>query len=315
MCTFSGYNPDTEIPDLAGKVFLITGGTNGIGKTAVQELAKHNPAHIYFTGRNQQAADALLASLPAGAAATFMPCDMASLASIRQAAASFTSPRLDVFIANAGVMATPPGLTQDGYEYQFGVNHVGNMALLLRLLPVMRATAAAQASSSGDSSSSADVRFVALTSLGYRAHPPAGVELASVRTTQEGFSMGTWARYGQSKLANILTARELARRCPEITCVCVHPGVVKTGLVTELGYWEKMLVYVTNPDGLMTPRQGCYNTVWAATGRGVREAVAEGKVAFFEPVRTPNEGDAKCWDDELAKELWEWTEREVGVRA
>ncbi|TQV98373.1 oxidoreductase, short-chain dehydrogenase/reductase family [Cordyceps javanica] len=306
MCTFGGYNPDTDIPDLAGKVFLITGGTNGIGKTAVQELAKHNPAHIYFTGRNQQAADALLAELPLGVEATFLPCDMTSLESIRQAAEAFDAPRLDVFIANAGVMATAPGLTRDGYEHQFGVNHVGNTALLLRLLPVMRATARRPG---------ADVRFVSLTSLGYRAHPPAGVDLATVRTTQEGFAMGTWARYGQSKLANILAAREVARRCPELTSVCVHPGVIKTQLVTELGFWQKMLVYVTNPGGLMTPRQGCYNTLWAATAPDVGEALAAGRVAFFEPVRTPNAGDAKCWDEELARAVWDWTENEVGVKA
>ncbi|OAA81948.1 NAD(P)-binding domain protein [Akanthomyces lecanii RCEF 1005] len=311
MCPFAGYNPDTEVPDLAGKVILITGGTNGIGKTAVQELAKHNPAHIYFTGRNQQAADALIASLtPGGPRATFLPCDMASLDSIRQAASAFSSPRLDIFIANAGVMATAPGLTQDGFEHQFGVNHVGNAALLLRLLPVLRRTAR--------DVPGADVRFVALTSLGFRAHPPAGIDFATLRTTQEdeaGFAMGTWTRYGQSKLANVLLAREVGRRFPELTSVCVHPGVVKTQLVAELGFWEKMLVYVTNPGGLMTPRQGCYNTVWAATGEDVREAVAKGDAAFFEPVKKPNAGNAKCWDEELARKLWEWTEEAVGVRA
>ncbi|KAJ6780367.1 hypothetical protein PWT90_03575 [Aphanocladium album] len=302
-----GYNPDTEIPDLAGKVILITGGTNGIGKTAVQELAKHKPAHIYFTGRNQQAADELIAALPSGSsAATFLACDMTSLESIRQAAAAFSSPRLDVFIANAGVMATAPGLTADGYENQFGVNHVGNTALLLRLLPVLRATARLPG---------ADVRFVSLTSLGYRAHPPGGIEFDTLRTTQEDFVMGTWARYGQAKLASILVVREMARRFPDITSVCVHPGVVKTQLVTELAFWQKMLVYVTNPAGLMTPRQGCYNTVWAATGQDVKETLANSKVAFFEPVKKVNGGDAKCWDDELAKKLWEWTENEVGVKA
>ncbi len=275
----------------------------------MQELAKHNPAHIYFTGRNQHAADTLLASLPSGGTnATFLPCDLASLDSIRAAAAAFASPRLDVFIANAGVMATAPGLTRDGYEHQFGVNHVGNTALLLRLLPVLRATAR-------QDGADADVRFVALTSLGYRAHPPAGIDFATLRTTQEGFAMGTWARYGQSKLAGILVAREVARRCPELTSVCVHPGVVKTRLVAELGFWDKMLVYVTNPGALLTPRQGCYNTLWAATGADVRQAVAQGGVAFFEPVRKANAGDAMCWDEELARQLWEWTENEVGVKA
>lgn len=231
---------------------------------------------------------------------------MTSLDSIRQAAEAFSSPRLDVFVANAGVMATDPGLTQDGYENQFGINHIGNTALLLRLLPVMQATAKMPG---------ADVRFLALTSLGYRMHPPAGVEFATLRTTQEEFAMGTWSRYGQAKLANILTVREMARRFPEMTSVCVHPGVVKTGLVTELGFWHKMLVYVTNPTGLVSPRQGCFNTVWAATGKDVKERLGKEKVAFFEPVGKANEGDAKCWDEELAKTLWEWTENEVGVKA
>ena len=76
-----------------------------------------------------------------------------------------------------------------------------------------------------------------------------------------------------------------------------------------------MLVYVTNPGGLMTPRQGCYNTVWAATGEDVKEAVAKGDAAFFEPVKKANAGDAKCWDEELATKLWEWTEEAVGVKA
>lgn len=203
-------------------------------------------------------------------------------------------------------MALGPGLTQDGYEQQFGINHVGNTALLLRLLPILRATAAQPGS---------DVRYVALTSLGYRAHPPGGIAFDALRTTQEDLAMGTWARYGQSKLANILVAQEVTRRFPEITSVCVHPGVIKTQLVMALSFWQKMLVYVTNPSGLMTPRQGCYNTVWAATGADVREKLGAGKVAFFEPVKSPNAGDAACWDEELAKKLWDWTEKEVGVTA
>ena len=229
---------------------------------------------------------------------------MLSLESVRVAAASFGHARLDVFIANAGVMALGPGLTADGYEQQFGVNHLGNAALLLRLLPLMRRTAQLP---------DADVRFVSLTSTGYRAHPPQGIEMATLRTTQEAFAMGAWSRYGQSKLANILMARELSRRCPEIMSVCVHPGAVKTRLVTELAFWDKMLVYVSNPAGLVSPRQGCYNTVWAGTGLDVRERMAGGRVAFFEPMKRPNGGDEVCWDDELARELWDWTEEQVGV--
>lgn len=100
---------------------------------------------------------------------------------------------------------------------------------------------------------------------------------------------------------------------PGIMSVCVHPGVVRTRLVTELAFWDKMLVYVSNPAGLVSPRQGGYNTVWAATGLDVRERMAGGRVAFFEPVKRPNGGDEVCWDDELARELWDWTEEQVGI--
>lgn len=283
------------------------------------ELAKHNPAHIYFTGRNYSAAAEVIASCQVGGkVATFIPCDMTDLASMRAAAETFASQedRLDILIANAGVMALPPGLTKDGYEIQFGINHMANAALLLHLLPILACTA--------DRDPDADVRFVALTSLGYRAHPAAGIDFETLHTEQEWAPMGTWSRYGQAKLANILTARELGRRFPRITSVAIHPGVVKTGLVTELGFWQRLLVYVTNPGGMMAPRQGCYNTLWAATSKDVRGRMAEtvttvcgrtSGVALFEPVGQLHGGDTACWDEELASRLWEWTEKELGVFA
>ncbi|KAH6989527.1 oxidoreductase [Ilyonectria sp. MPI-CAGE-AT-0026] len=304
MTSYCGFSPEKDLPDLSGKVILITGGTRGVGKTALLHLAKHNPAHVYFTGRNQPAADAVLAELPSNVKGTFLQCDLASLESIRAAAEAFAEPRLDIFVANAGIMAVPAGVTTDGFEIQFGTNHVGNAALLLRLLPVMRRTAEQPGS---------DVRFVALTSLGYRGHPRGGVDFATLRSPQEGMALGAWGRYAQSKLANIVFARELARREPRITSVAVHPGVVATELVSTLGFWNRALVYVTNPRGLMTPEQGGCNTAWAAAGKGVREKMAAGRVAFFEPVGKPSAGGAACWDDALAKELWEWTEKEVGL--
>jgi NAD(P)-dependent dehydrogenase (short-subunit alcohol dehydrogenase family) len=257
---------------------------------------------------------------------------MADLASVRAAADTFLSQqtRLDILIANAGVMALPPGLTSDGYEIQFGINHLANTALLLHLLPLLSQTADSSNGADEDADADADVRFVALTSPGYKAHSASGIDFDSLRTTQEGLQpMGTWTRYAQSKLANILTAHELGRRFPKITSVAVHPGVVKTGLVTELGFWQRLLVYVTNPGGMISARQGCFNTLWAATGRDVRErmagskekrcavtglvcAKAGGRAALFEPVGVPNVGDDMCWDEELARKLWEWTEKQVG---
>ncbi|KAF7545931.1 hypothetical protein G7Z17_g8773 [Cylindrodendrum hubeiense] len=304
MTSYRGFTPDKDLPDLSGKVILITGGTRGVGKTALLHLAKHNPAHIYFTGRNQSAADSVLAALPSGIKGTFLQCDLSSLESVRTAAEAFKEARLDILIANAGIMAVDAGLTKDGYEIQFGTNHVGNAALLLRLLPVMRRTAEQPGS---------DVRFVSLTSLGYQGHPRGGIRFDSLRTTQEDMTLGTWGRYAQSKLANIVFARELARREPGITSVAVHPGVVATELVSTLGFWNRLLVSVTNPRGLMTPDEGGCNTAWAAAAKGVREKAEKGKTAFFEPVGKSHSGDAECWNDELAKKLWEWTEKEVGV--
>lgn len=227
---------------------------------------------------------------------------------MREAAEKFTENRLDIFIANAGIMAVPAALTKDGYEIQFGTNHIGNAALLFRLLPVMLKTAALPSS---------DVRFISLTSQGYAGHPSTGIDFATLRTTQENMRLGSWGRYGQSKLANILLAKEVGRRYPQILSVAVHPGVVKTDLVNNLTFWKRALVFVTNPR-LMSPDQGSFNTLWAATGGEVRELAKKGReeggAAFYEPIGKVTRGDGMCWDEKLARELWEWTEGVVGVK-
>uniref|UniRef100_A0A0D2XJG0 Oxidoreductase n=1 Tax=Fusarium oxysporum (strain Fo5176) TaxID=660025 RepID=A0A0D2XJG0_FUSOF len=139
MAPFKGFNPETNIPSLTGKVILITGGTSGLGRSAILTLASHNPSHIYFTGRSSTSASSLISTI-SPVPATFLECDLTSIASMRSVAKQFTHDRLDVFIANAGVMAVD-GLTQDGLELQFGVNHVGNATLLMALLPIMQKTA------------------------------------------------------------------------------------------------------------------------------------------------------------------------------
>ncbi|KAM0551338.1 hypothetical protein ACHAPJ_008444 [Fusarium lateritium] len=295
MVCFNGFDPNTDVPDLSGKVILVTGGTSGLGHSAILTLATHKPSHIYFTGRSASSASSLIKDI-SPLPATFIECDLTSIASMRAAAKKFTHERLDVFIANAGIMAVD-GLTQDGLELQFGVNHVGNTTLLMGLLPIMLKTAEDPKS---------DVRYVALTSLGYRGHPKNGIDFDTLHSKQEDMWLGTWGRYGQSKLANIVLAKELERRYPKIKSVVVHPGVIATGLVTDLPFWKRMFVYVTNPR-MMTVEQGGYNSVWAATADVKRE---EG-VAFYEPVGKGNAGDEMCFDKELGKKLWEWTEEKI----
>ncbi|KAF5666487.1 alcohol dehydrogenase Bli-4 [Fusarium circinatum] len=294
MVSFKGFNPETDIPSLAGKVILVTGGTSGLGRSAILTLASHNPSHIYFTGRSSASASSLISSL-SPVPATFLECDLTSIASMRSVAKKFTHDRLDIFIANAGVMAVD-GLTQDGLELQFGVNHVGNATLLMALLPIMQKTA----------EHGHKVRFVSVTSLGYAGHPKKGIEFETLHSLQEHLPFGTWSRYGQSKLANIVLAKQLERRYPAIRSVVVHPGVIATNLVTGLGFWKRMFVYVTNPS-MMTVEQGGYNTAWAATGDVKRDEA----VAFYEPVGKANKGDDMCFSEDLGKKLWEWTEEKI----
>ena len=230
-----------------------------------------------------------------GTNVTFVECDLASLASVQAAVQRFSIQRLDILMCNAGIMAQPPGLTKDGYEVQFGTNHVGHALLIKLLLPTLLRTA---------EQPGADVRVIILTSLGFRGHPKAGIVFKDLRTTQES-AFGPWIRYSQSKLANILYAAELARRHPNITSVSIHPGVVETGLVGNLGVGNKLIVYLTNLGRVMKPTEGAYNQLWAATAN--KTNVVNG--AFYEPVGVlSTKHDKASQSEKLAAELWEWTE-------
>ncbi|KAL4783694.1 retinol dehydrogenase 11 [Aspergillus varians] len=298
----STFNPTTDMPDMSGKVILITGGTAGLGAETTRQLAKKSPAHIYISGRKVAAADKIIQEIQeAGntAPVTFLPCDLASLDSVKQAADSFLAreSRLDILMCNAGIMATPPGLTADGYEIQFGTNHLGHALLIRKLLPLLTATAAM-----GEGQ---DVRVIQLTSLGFKLHPGAGIVFDAVRTTQEFSAFGGWIRYGQSKLANLLYAKELARRYPALTSISLTPGVVNTGLVDNLGCVNRAFVWVTNLGQVMGPEEGAHNQLWAATTS--KEKLENGK--FYEPVGVlSTKLDAASKDEALAKRLWEWTD-------
>jgi len=117
----ASFDPTHDIPDLNGKVILLTGGTAGLGLETLLTVAAHGPSKIFFTGRNTQAAETTIAKLKQTApnvAVKFLRCDHASLASLQQAARSVLAEteRLDIVFCVAGIMALPPGLTEDGYE-------------------------------------------------------------------------------------------------------------------------------------------------------------------------------------------------------
>jgi len=286
------------IPDLSGRVILVTGGTGGIGREIVIELSKHSPARIIFTGRNARSAEATIQSVAPGVSVSFIQCDLASLESVKQASNKILSEsRLDLFLANAGIMAKPEGLSTDGYEIQFATNHIGHALLTQKVLPLLEKTAKMPNS---------DVRIIYTTSTAWRG---GSIPFDKLKSTISMWILGRWFRYSNSKLANLLYARELSRRFPEILTFSITPGIVGTSLVTDLGLFDRMLCYVSQLGRILTPEQGSYNHLWAISAS--RESIRPG--AFYEPVGLLDykmEAD-KTKDPEPGPKLWNWTEKEL----
>lgn len=297
--TFSAAN---DIPNLAEKVVLVTGGNTGLGKESIIQLAKHNPARIYLAARTRSKAESAIKDITAevpGSSITFLQLDLASLQSVKEAADSFLSStdRLDILVCNAGVMAQPDTLTPDGYEIQFGTNHMGHALLTKLLLPTLRNTAKQPGS---------DVRVIVLSSAAHSLAPKAGIDFSSLTTKMSDYS--TWTRYGQSKAANVLFASELARRYPEIMSVSCHPGVIKTDLSAAYKSNNRLVGIVfaiLSPFMEKTVAEGAKNQLWCATSTGPISG------EFYYPVGAKNTGRGFPENKELARELWEWTDAEL----
>ncbi|KAI0424960.1 putative short-chain dehydrogenase [Xylaria sp. FL1042] len=302
MSGFVDFNPEKDIPPLDGKVIFITGGTAGLGKASIEALVKRGASHIYFTGRNAKAGEALIAEMKKAnpsVGLTFLEMDFLSLASVKNGCDQFVHDRLDVLMCNAGIMFKPPALSKDGYEATFATNHLAHALIIKKLLPTLLKTA---------ENPDADVRLISLTSEGWTGHPKQGVNFSTLQTTQDSI-FGKFTRYGQSKLANIVYAAEVARRYPQIMAISVHPGVVKTDLVNSLSLSEKAIVYGANfamGVKLMEEKQGCLSQLWVAAGARRNELV---NGAYYRPVGvlSNSELDKIATSEEFANKLWMWT--------
>ena len=207
-----------DMPDLGGKTIVVTGANSGLGLEASRAFARRR-ARVVLACRNVETAEAarndVLGSAP-GADVEVRPLDLASLASVLAFAESFLSShgRLDVLCNNAGVMALPRRETADGFEMQFGTNHLGHFALTGLLLPLLERTPKAR---------------VVTQSSG--AHRLGRIDFDDLQSRQH---YGRWRAYGQSKLANLLFAYELQRRLEkkkvDVISVACHPGYAATEL-------------------------------------------------------------------------------------
>ena len=296
-----------DIPDLAGRVAVVTGANGGLGLEVTRELARGG-AHVVMASRDQdkaeQARQDVLAEIPE-ASLELLPLDLASLASVREAAAKILGahPTVDVLVNNAGVMGIPERRTEDGFEMQFGVNHLGHFALTALLLPALL--------------NAADARVVSVTSTGRHT----GRAVDPDNPNMEG-RYDPWRAYGRSKLANVHFALELDRRLRAAgvpaKSIVTHPGFVNTDLqarsVRETGGGRSQRFFRSAVVRFgMTPARGALSLLRAATDpSAVGGALyAPRWVNWGPPVRRPLFGRSRSRKAITA--LWEVSERETGI--
>ncbi|KAJ3114593.1 hypothetical protein HDU96_001895 [Phlyctochytrium bullatum] len=298
-----------QIPDLHGKVAIVTGASSGLGLAATVELAK-NGAHVIMACRSvkkaNEVADKMRADNPGkDLNLKIMELDLASLQSVRNFAVEFTKLKLPLHILmnNAGVMAISDfTLSADGIEMQMAANHFGHFYLTKLLLPIIEKTSL--------TASDASVRIVNLSSIGHTLAKPIGIDFENYNS-KDAYS--PWAGYGQAKLANILFTKELQRRFEErgltnIRANAVHPGGVRSNLSTQsntkyIPPFVLSLLWYT-----MVPAEyGCLTQLYAATSPEIdtKNISAE----YLVPTAIVGQPSDLATNKELAAKLWTWSEK------
>ncbi|KAJ4077885.1 hypothetical protein BFJ70_g16421 [Fusarium oxysporum] len=245
---------------LSGKVVLITGGNQGIGLETARAIHATG-ATVYVTARTSAKLEQAISDITSWPEAKSdapvygIELRLDSLASVRAAAKSFLekSDKLNILINNAGVMATPEGKTEDGFEIQFGTNHLGHFLLFQLLRPALLAATTPLFQS----------RVISVASLGHRVGP---VRFDDFNFEKEAYDR--WAAYGQSKTANIYLAAEIDRRFGDrgLHALAVHPGVINTNLgqYVDLDAMPKDEAAALD---MKSPAQGAATTVYAALSK------------------------------------------------
>jgi len=278
----------TEGLTLAGKTVLITGCNSGLGLEAMRVLVLRG-AKVLGAARTLDKAREACAAL--GAAAVPLACELTDPASVRACVAEVkrTGLKLDAVICNAGIMALPKLETAHGIEMQLFTNHVGHFVLVTGLLDQL----------------AGDGRVVVLSSGAHQMAPKEGIQFDNL-SGQKGYR--PWTAYGQSKLANVLFAKELARRFAGTrrTANAVHPGVVQTNLGRHMNPIATAVFGLVGSLVLKSIAQGAATEVYAA----VHPAVAGVSGAYFADCNVAKpRADAE--DPALARKLWEVSEKIV----
>ncbi|KAL1967212.1 hypothetical protein VTN77DRAFT_3503 [Rasamsonia byssochlamydoides] len=295
---------EADIPDLSGKIIIITGGNSGIGKQTVAVLASKG-AKVYLAARSEEKYRQALADIhethPAtkAAAIEFLKLDLSTAAGAKAAAEDFKAREqsLHILYNNAGVMGTAKGkLSGDGYEYQWAVNVFGPFVLTYHLLPLLIKTAAR--------SPPGDVRIINTASSGAKQAPKSGIPLDDPTVGASPPARTPFQCYGQSKIGVILLTRQLARRYPRIWSFAPHPSPVQSELMRELGI-PRAVKWVLDRIVFKPVQYGALTQLFAGTSSTLSASqngsylVPLGKVED----RLPH---PQCADDQFGEKVWEW---------
>jgi len=276
-----------------GKTVVITGATSGIGEVAAEALARQG-ARVVFVARDKDRARATLDRLIRAnpdAAHSWVEADLSTVAAMKAAAKAVARklPRIDVLINNAGAIFERRGVTADGLEKTFAINHMAYFVITEGLRPRL----------------APDARIVSTAS---NAHIYGALDFDDLQLTRRYSSI---AAYGRSKLCNILWTRELARRLAntEVTANCVHPGAVRTGFGENNSGLLKNLFGLARPF-MLTPGQGADTLVYLASSPDVA-----GQTGGYWTRRRLTQPSPAARDPAAALRLWEVSARLAGVKA
>ncbi len=295
-----------DIPDLTGKLAIVTGANSGLGKATARELARAG-AEVIVASRDAAKGDAAatdIVSVVPGARLEVVALDLADLASVRAFARRFGDQHqgLDLLVNNAGVMAPPRRLTADGFESQFATNHLGHFALTGLLIRQLLNRPAP--------------RVITVSSTAHRAGRIDFDNLGG----EHGYN--NWLFYSQSKLANLLFAFELDRRAraagTSLVSVAAHPGYSATNLqfAGPSRIYERVGGAILNVLVAQSADMGALPTLYAATAPGVEGGAYIGPDGLMEFRGHPKEVRARkaAYNVDVARRLWKVSEEMTGVR-
>ncbi len=278
----------TEGMSLVGKTYLVTGCNSGLGKETMRVLALRG-ARVLGTARTLEKAQS--ACNEVGGKSTGFACELSDPNSVRSCieAVKKDGAKIDAIICNAGIMALPKLEKAFGYELQFFTNHIGHFILVTGLLNQL----------------TEDGRVVMLSSSAHSAAPKGGIQFDNLGGEK---SYSSWSAYGQSKFANMLFAKELAKRFAgtKKTAYSVHPGVIQTNLGRHLPGIASLVFGMVGPIFLKSIAQGAATQCYVATSPKV---LADSGAYFADSNVAKPRKDAE--DDSVSKKLWEVSEKIV----